>query len=180
MLGITPGITLCAGSWTNGCPSSLSSGQAGISQLSFFWGSVDPWNKIGFCYTSTNCDYFYGSNLANFNIADPGGPDYTSAVVDFQATGNPWAYITFTSCGPNGICKPAFEIDNLGYTTGLQPTPGGAPTDAPEPSSLLLLGSGIAGLATVVRRKLRPWGDTVKVGIVATASTCAGGAIRVR
>lgn len=59
----------------------------------------------------------------------------------------------FTSSGPNLL---DFMVTNSGGATGLQVEISGTASTAstPEPSSLLLMGSGLLGLAGVVRRKL--------------------------
>lgn len=171
----TPGITICAGSSTN-CPSPSNptwSGTAGISSLSFYWGSIDPWDQIGFCSAGGTCTYVYGDDLTNFPINDktPHGngplPNIFGAVVAFSPTCSPagcipkpWAYVTFTSCDKHGNCNPAFEIDNLLFSTSttnccsvINGT--GSSPSAPEPSGVLLLGTAAAAAIGAIRRRAR-------------------------
>lgn len=171
----TPGITICAGSVTN-CPSASNpnwSGSTGISFLSFYWGSIDPWDQIGFCSASGACTYVYGDDLPGFSINDrtPHGngplPNIFGAVAAFNptcspvgCTPKPWAYVTFTSCDRNGNCNPAFEIDNLLFSTSSTNccgpiTGGGSLPGAPEPSGILLFGTAAAGATGVLRHRAR-------------------------
>jgi len=151
----TPGITISA--------KSVSNSAQGFSNVAFYWGSIDPWNQIGFCYSNGTCDYVYGSQLSGFKTGywSSSNPNLNinSAVVDFQpsSTGSPWAYMTFTSCDNQKQvnCYPSFEIDNLEYLTTAcpcGPIAAGAPTAAvPEPTSALLL----LGSAAVALKRLR-------------------------
>jgi hypothetical protein len=82
-------------------------------------------------------------------IADPG----FRALTDFSATIQSW-FVT----GTNTL---TFDVHNDGSSCGCQnPTgllvqiSGTVSSTTPEPSSLLLMGSGVLGLAGVVRRKL--------------------------
>src|SRR5579871_2887389 len=72
-------------------------------------------------------------------------------------TGGVWQNFTFTEVGTGndtitfaGRDDPAWiALDNVSVT------PAGGGTSVPEPSSILLMGSGVLGLAGVIRRKLR-------------------------
>ena len=72
----------------------------------------------------------------------------------FEGDGNPEHFHFFGATNAGGISKifiangdGGIEVDHLQY--GFQPS------SVPEPGSLLLLGSGLSGLAGVIRRKLR-------------------------
>jgi hypothetical protein len=106
-----------------------------------YWGSVDSWNTVTFTNTSTSPVTTYtvsGSDLQN------------TAYFPCATTSKP-------------TCAPSFEFDNIewvtcgscsapisGVATGFSAA---APT--PEPSSLLLLGSGVWGTAGWLRRRQR-------------------------
>ena len=151
-----------------------------INTVDFEWGSVDPWNKVTFNYASGASTVVYGNNLCGgrnttvtpngcVNITDPSHSstnpfNSSSTEVEFTVpTGDSnWTSVTFTACSdPNnstllGACYPAFEFDDLMFITTTSSTSsafGASPT--PEPWSMLLLGTGIAGVIPRVRRKLR-------------------------
>jgi hypothetical protein len=144
-----------------------------FSAFDLYWGSVDPWNSVTFnpsggaCNTTNICTTVYGTDLG-FTIADLNHTSSTgnqnSATIEFTPVSGKsnWHSITFTACSdPSdtalthpGICYPAFELDNLQFKlTSVPSTPGLAPV--PEPSSMVLLGSGFASVALLLRRKLR-------------------------
>lgn len=154
----TPGLTICAGGSVSNCSTGTES--SGFSKVAFYWGSIDPWNKIGFCHSDRSCDYVYGSDLSGFTINDNTSngrgpiPNINGAVVSFQPsrTGGPWAYITFTSCNSSGNCNPAFELDDLQYLltpcnpscNNPPPSHGEAPVPEPMTASLLIAGAALA------------------------------------
>jgi hypothetical protein len=153
-------ITIQFGTPADGCTGC-------ISAFAFYWGSVDSWNTITFTDSNGVDHSFTGAALAS--LWDPSLPlrqnDTASYVVEFvledpNDTGNvlTWQSVSFSSG------SPAFEFDNISWNTygcavislnctGGAPIFGGAPTQpTPEPSSLVLLVSGVAGL--VLRRRL--------------------------
>jgi hypothetical protein len=139
-----------------------------ISEFSLYWGSVDSWNTIQFmpacgrssCTPITVTGSDIASLVGTTLQIDP--PNTASYVLDFYVPTSPnsplWQSITITST------SPAFEFDNiqwgtvssgncsLGGTCGLT---SGAPVATPEPSCLLLLCTGVVGVADAVRRRLR-------------------------
>lgn len=148
-----------------------------FSALSFYWGSVDPWNEIIFkdsndTPTASTDVTITGSNLANQGVSVPCTVpanctstifNNTDVVVDFKAGGDSWSSIQLLSC--NGAqtptCQPAFEIDNLQYilttSTGSAAVSfsDGNQSPVPEPTGLLLMSTGVMGIAGWLRRKVR-------------------------
>jgi PEP-CTERM motif len=147
-----------------------------FNAFDFYWGSVDPWNAVTFIPSSGSAVTVYGTDVCDtasgtcFPFSDPNHttgtstPNTDSATIDFTpVSGTPtWSSVTFNACsdpaGPlGGACYPAFEFDNLQFTlttaTSSAFVPGGSFAPTPEPSSMLLLGTGIAGLAILLRRK---------------------------
>jgi hypothetical protein len=130
-----------------------------IKDFAMYWGSVDSWNTITFTDTNNIPHSFTGANLPSFNSFDPQGNNTSSILAHFSVPsgGKPWTKVTFTSCDSSGVCKPTFEFDNLEWMVApsgcCSSTPGNTPT--PEPSGLLWLGTGIAGIAARLRRTLR-------------------------
>ena len=144
-----------------------------FSGFAFYWGSVDPWNAVKFTPSSGPAVTVYGTDLG-FSFQDPSHtiptstPNMDSATIGFVpnlSTDPNWSSVTFTACSDpagslSGACYPAFEIDNLQFTLTTSATasvygPNFAlsPSATPEPSSMLLLGTAIAGLALLLRRK---------------------------
>lgn len=111
---------------------------AGPSQITSLVGSGDnkltyPGTGHGFSLTS-----FFDSKGVSFVLADG---DYVNL--------NEFAGIeSATISGPKGLTIP--EFDTIDVTTN---SPGNSPV--PEPSSLALFGTGILGIAGVMRLKLR-------------------------
>ena len=152
-----------------------------FSALSFYWGSVDPWNEIIFkdAVSPYPTVTITGSNLQNQGVCVPAisstncgftNYDNTDVVVDFKVglipgtttLGDPWSSVQLLSCGgaQTPRCQPAFEIDNLQYilTSTLAPASFGEGNQSPvpEPTGLLLMSTGIMGIAGWMRRRVRP------------------------
>ena len=102
------------------------------SGFGFFWGASDSqWVLTAYNSSNNPIESFAlpitrGSNAGDFvGLLDPG-----------------IAWATLSGTGGDYVFIDNFEFNGTGTST-------------PEPSSLLLLGSGILGLAGVIRRKLR-------------------------
>ena len=97
---------------------------------------------------------------------------YALYQADYSFTNIPWSgagYVTLSNaCSTSGcsVSNPIYWDENSGPSTAYENTIGSIPSEAytltgthgggttPEPSSIMLLGSGILGLAGVLRRKL--------------------------
>ena len=112
-----------------------------VDYVGFFWGSPDNANWVYLYDGSTLLGSYQGdTSTAAFPIMYPGYVDF------FAGAGEEITSIELANFGSFN-----FETDNLSY----QEAPASSPpaSTIPEPSSFLLLGSGLAGLAGMLRRK---------------------------
>jgi hypothetical protein len=145
-LTTTPGITM--------------SFNSAIKDFALYWGSVDTWNTVTFKDTNNITHTFSGSQIPSYNSWDPNGNNTTSILVHFSVPsgGKPWTQVAFSSCDTSGVCKPAFEFDNLEWVvapSGCCGVTTGSSAPVPEPSGLMMLGTGLVGVAGWLQRRSR-------------------------
>ena len=108
-----------------------------VDYVGFFWGSADNSNWVYLYDGSTLLGSYVG-------LTSPIAPNGGSGYADFFAgAGEEITSIELLNAG-----SFTFETDNLSY----QEAPVSS-TPTPEPGSFLLLGSGLVGLAGMLRRK---------------------------
>ena len=106
------------------------------------WTDGDPSSTIGRLFSAYNQNGVLIGQLNNYNDG-----------WFYEGDGNPAHYIFFGATNAGGISSISIangnggiEVDHLQF--------GYQPSGVPEPGSMVLLGTGLAGLATVLRRKL--------------------------
>jgi hypothetical protein len=105
-----------------------------VSYVGFLWGTRDPYNYVDVYDGST----LLGDEYTGKNLSFDGGNYFNF----FAGSGEEITSIELSSSGYY------FETDNLSYTLEE------STSATPEPSSLLLFGTGIVSLAGLVRRRL--------------------------
>jgi hypothetical protein len=137
----------------------------GTDSLSAWIGPVGDTNLDG---AAGAYDYRTTFNLTGFNLSsvvitgqwatDDSGLNILLNGVSTGITSSngytAWKSFTISSGFVAGVNTLDFQLNNGGGPTGLRVEMTGTGNEVPEPSSILLLASGIAGLATRIRRSL--------------------------
>jgi hypothetical protein len=103
--------------------------------------------------------YGYGIDridVTGLSVSNPGGLLWLNLANGTVPSGDPVYWDENSGVGCGGLGCPSQAMENA---TGTIPSEaftisGGAPSTTPEPSSIMLFGSGVLGLAGVLRRKL--------------------------
>ncbi|MGI4756261.1 MAG: PEP-CTERM sorting domain-containing protein [Janthinobacterium lividum] len=110
---------------------------ASYNYFGFYWGSIDAYNTISFFSNGTSVGSVSGSQLVAAN--DTSATNSNQFVDFFLSSGTTYDTVVFNTTSAN------FELDNVAY---------GNVAVTPEPSSFALLGTGLLGIAGVLKRRL--------------------------
>jgi hypothetical protein len=118
----------------------------------------DLGTRTGVAFTST----FLGANQFGYNLYEASG-----TIVGEGCPRGVLCYVTLSNACTTGGCSenPIYWDENSGPSTAYENSVGSIPSEAftltgtssgttPEPSSIMLFGSGILGLAVILRRRL--------------------------
>lgn len=114
------------------------------------WGGVDPWNTVTLVDTNDVAHSFSGAQLPNFTSCRMETNDVHPGSLFRPSQGKPWTRVSFSSCDPFGVFKPAFEFDHTEWVVALLRlllADDWLFAVSPQALSLRLLGTGTAGVA---------------------------------
>jgi hypothetical protein len=120
------------------------------NSLSFYDGStlVDTFNASSYASLVGNCPNAYCGNPNATFMGDDSGQQY--AYLNFLDTTGTFNTIVFTESPAVG----QFESDNQAIAQNVTTIPGTPLTATPEPSTLMLFGTGILGVAGAIKRRI--------------------------